>query len=87
MESRDESVGDVSGNARELPSNKFVMDPSPRAIRESCSFEFIVGRFLEEFPSDVSLVLVRRKKSLKGFDFDAARELGHMAMRNGRSVF
>ena len=75
MESRDKSITDVSGDARELPSNKFFMDPSPRAIRESCSFEFIVGRLLEEFPSDVSLVLVRGKKSLKGFEPEDAEEV------------
>ena len=65
---RDKSVGDVSGNAREFPSNKFVMDPSPGAIRVSCSLEFIVGSFLEELPSDVNLVLVGRKKSMEGLE-------------------
>ena len=81
MESRDKPVGDVSRDARELPSNKLVMDPSPRAIRESGKFEFVVGRLLKEFPSDVSLVLVRREKSLKSFGPKTPRRLQRSSFR------
>ena len=75
MESRDKSVRDVPRNAREFPSNKLVMDSSPRAIRESGKFEFIVGRLLKEFPGDVGLVFMRREKSLKGFKLKDAKEI------------
>ena len=58
----------MSGNTRELPPDKFIMDPSPGAIREGGSSEFLVGGFLEKLPSDVCLVLVSREKPLKGFE-------------------
>ena len=58
----------MSGDPREVPSNKLVVDPSPRAIREGGSSEFLVGCFLEKLPSDICLVLVSREKPLEGFE-------------------
>jgi hypothetical protein len=58
----------VSGDARELPSFEFLMNPSPRSIGEGGGAEFLVGSFLKELPSDLGFVLVRGKKTLVGFE-------------------
>ena len=58
----------MSGNARELPSDELIMDPSPGSIREGGSSEFLVGSLLKQLSSDFCLVLVGREKSLVGFE-------------------
>ena len=65
----------MSRDARQFPSNKFVMDPSPRAIRVGGQLDFLVSSLLEELPSDVSLVLVSREELLKGFESEDPKEI------------
>ena len=65
----------MSGDARKFPSNKFVMDPSPRAIRVGGQLDFLVSSLLEKLPSDVGFVLVSKEKSLKGFESEDTKEV------------
>ena len=65
----------MSRDAREFPSNEFVMDPSPGAIRVGGQLDFFVSSLLVELPSDVSLVLVSRETSLKGFESEGTKEI------------
>ena len=65
----------MSGNARELPSNKFVMNPSPGAIRIGGQLDFFVDSFLEEFPSYVCFVLVGREKLLESVESEDPEEV------------
>ena len=65
----------MSGDAREFPSDKLIMDPSPGAIRVGGEFYFLVSSLLEEFPSDVSLVFVRREELLEGLESEDSEEV------------
>ena len=58
----------MSRDAKEFPSNKFVMDPSPRAIRVGGQLDFLVSSLKEELLSDGSFVLMSKENSLKGFE-------------------
>ena len=58
----------MSGNTRELPPDELIVDASPRSIGESGSSKFLVGRLLEELPSDVCFVLVGREEPVEGFE-------------------
>ena len=65
----------MSGDAKEFPSNKFVMDPSPRDIRVGGQLGFLKSSLLEEFPSDIGFVLVSKEKSLKGSESEDTKEI------------
>ena len=65
----------MSGDARKIPSNEFLMDPGPRAKRVSGSFDFFIDGFLKEFPSNLSLALVRVEKLLEDLVSEDAKEV------------
>ena len=58
----------MSGDAREFPSSKFVLDSSPGAIRVSGQLDFFVSSLLEEFPCDLYVVLLRREELLESVE-------------------
>ena len=65
----------MSRNAREFPSDKFCMDPSPRAIRIGGQLDFLVSSLLEEFPIDASFVLVGRGELLESAESEDTKEV------------
>ncbi len=56
----------MSRNARKVPSSKFVMNPSVRAVRVSGELNLLVGSLLKELPSDLVFALVGGEQFLEG---------------------